>query len=282
MSRAVERPDRFFDRLGGGRFLPTDLTGGAWSTAEQHISPFVGLLVHEVERDAAARAAAPADTAAPAGGARAMTVSRVSVDILGVIGPEEVQVDVEVLRPGRTIELVEATLRSAGRAAARARVWRLATRDTSVVAGGAGEPLPPPHDLPTRAMTDVWPGGYIAGLDVRAAGEVEPGRGRSWISTTAALVAGEPASALARLLGLVDTANGLAVRTSPQEWAFPNLDLTVHLVREPQVADGDPVWLGLDTTVVFGPDGVGLTSSVLHDLHGPVGRAAQVLTLRPR
>ncbi|MBJ7530348.1 MAG: thioesterase family protein, partial [Nocardioides sp.] len=142
MSRAVERPDRFFDRLGGGRFLPTDLTGGAWSTAEQHISPFVGLLVHEVERDAAARAAGPTGAA---GGARAMTVSRVSVDILGVIGPEEVQVDVEVLRPGRTIELVEATLRSAGRAAARARVWRLATGDTSVVAGGAGEPLPPPH-----------------------------------------------------------------------------------------------------------------------------------------
>ena len=39
--------------------------------------------------------------------------------------------------------------------------------------------------------------------------------------------------------------------------------------------------LGLDTTVTFGPDGVGLTASVLHDVSGPVGRAAQTLTLRP-
>jgi hypothetical protein len=39
--------------------------------------------------------------------------------------------------------------------------------------------------------------------------------------------------------------------------------------------------VGLDTTVVFGPDGVGLTSTVLHDAHGPVGRSEQMLTVRP-
>ena len=35
------------------------------------------------------------------------------------------------------------------------------------------------------------------------------------------------------------------------------------------------------TTVVFGPTGQGLTSSVLHDESGPVGRAEQTLTIRP-
>ena len=39
--------------------------------------------------------------------------------------------------------------------------------------------------------------------------------------------------------------------------------------------------MGLDTTVVFGPDGASLTTTVLHDLSGPVGRSEQLLTVRP-
>lgn len=57
---------------------------------------------------------------------------------------------------------------------------------------------------------------------------------------------------------------------------FPNVDLTVHLHRQQRGA-----WTGLDTTVTFGPSGQGLTSSVLHDLDGSVGRAEQILTVRP-
>ncbi len=57
---------------------------------------------------------------------------------------------------------------------------------------------------------------------------------------------------------------------------FPNTDLTVHLYRTPV---GD--WVGFDTSVSFGPTGVGLTSSILHDVEGPVGRAEQILTVRP-
>jgi len=68
----------------------------------------------------------------------------------------------------------------------------------------------------------------------------------------------------------------LTVRAHPDEVAFPNVDLTAHLFDQPQ---GE--WLGFDTTVTFGADGVGLTSSVLHDHRGPVGTLAQILTIRP-
>jgi len=34
--------------------------------------------------------------------------------------------------------------------------------------------------------------------------------------------------------------------------------------------------------VVFGPEGHGVTSSVLHDVAGHVGYAQQALTIRPR
>jgi len=254
----------YFHRAGGGRFRPTELTGGAWATDEQHIAPMTGLIVHEADRLAAGRA--------PDG----MVITRISMDILGVLKLEEFDVDVAVVRPGRTIELLEAVVTARGRAAVRARIWRMAQQDTSAVAGGAPQPLPHPAGLASYPLSQVWPGGFITSVDVRPVGAPEPGRARVWITSGVPLVAGEQASPLAEFVKLVDTANGIAARESPKEWLFPNLDLTVHLHRQPEGP-----WVGLDTTVAFGTTGAGLTSSVLHDVAGPVGRAEQILTVRP-
>ena len=255
----------YFERAGAGRFRATAATGGAWAVDEQHISPMTGLVVHEVERFAAAR------------GADGLVVARVSMDILGVLKLEDFEIQVETVRPGRTVELLEAVVIARGRPAVRARVWRLAELDTAGVEGGQGPTLPAPETIPGWAMSDGWPGEFITTLDVRPIGGVRPGRTTAWISTRLDLLAGEPVSELARFLALVDTANGIAVRESPKEWLFPNLDLTIHLHRQPRGR-----WVGLDTTVVFGPGGHGLTSTTLHDLAGPVGRAEQILTVRPR
>ena len=105
----------------------------------------------------------------------------------------------------------------------------------------------------------------------------EPGRGRFWVRTPIPLVEGEDVAPVARLAGLLDIANGMAVRADPRELFFPNLDLTAHLVREPEGA-----WVGFDTRVTFEDNGIGLTSSVVHDVAGPLGTLAQTLTLRPR
>ncbi|MGH8878543.1 MAG: thioesterase family protein, partial [Stackebrandtia sp.] len=237
----------------------------AWTTTEQHISPMNGLITHAVERFCAER------------GADAMAINRISVDILGVLGIDEFTVDVEVVRPGRTIELLEVVVVAAGRPAVRARVWRSVVQDTTRVTGGADDPLPGPETVENVDLTGVWPGGYIRSLRVRPVGTPKPGRGTVWVATDATLVSGEPVSDLARLIGLVDTANGLSVRESPDSWLFPNLDLTIHLFRQP-----GGTWLGLDTTVVFGPAGHGVTSTALHDSAGQFGFAQQALTIRPR
>lgn len=65
-------------------------------------------------------------------------------------------------------------------------------------------------------------------------------------------------------------------RLGPPDVAFPNLDLTAHLLREPV---GE--WTGFDAIVSFGADGVGVTSSILHDEQRPLGSMAQTLTVRP-
>ena len=56
---------------------------------------------------------------------------------------------------------------------------------------------------------------------------------------------------------------------------FPNVDLTLHFFARPT---GRRV--GLDTRVAFGSEGIGVTSSVMHDERGPVGTIQQSLTLR--
>ncbi|MCA1783409.1 MAG: thioesterase family protein [Dermatophilaceae bacterium] len=258
--------DTFFRALGDGRYEPTIHAQGAWREDEQHMGAPSALIAHCIERHQP-RAE--------------MMLSRISYDILGVIDLAETRVHVETVRPGRTIELLEATLFTGAtdRPAIRARAWRLQTSDTSAVAGGSPEPLighEDPDGLPAwRERSEVWPGGFIAALDIRRPAPVQPGRGAVWQRTAYPLVDGEESTDTARFLLHVDTANGMSVRQDPRQWLFPNVDLTVHLHRRPRYA-----WVGISSEVVFGADGVGLTSGVLYDEAGAVGRSAQTLTLR--
>ena len=256
-------PDAYFVPLDANRYRPTAHTGGGWTTTEQHFSPIGGLLTHAIDRFVAAR------------GTDGLITSRIIFDILGTIAIEPFDVTVEVVRAGRTIELVEANAIARGRPVVRARAWRLAGADTRAIAGGQPEPLPPPGGLEVKPLSAVWPGGYIASLEQRPI-VASPGRATVWLRTPVALVQGEEASGLARFVMLLDTANGIASRESPDKWFYPNVDLTLHLYRQPR---GD--WVGLDTTVIFGAAGVGLTESVVHDIDGPVGRVEQILTIRP-
>jgi hypothetical protein len=187
----------------------------------------------------------------------------------------DVEVSVSVVRPGRTVELVEARLRHDARDIVRLRAWLLRPGETKAVEGTRLEPLPPVSALEPWDPTTVWPGGFIGSVDVRRE-QVEPGRARFWVRSRTTLVDDEPVSELARFAGLLDIANGMTVREPPAEVAFPNVDLTAHLFAQPR---GE--WVGFDTTVSFGTTGLGLTSSVLHDEDGPVGTLAQALTVRP-
>jgi len=257
-------PDSYFEATDDHHYKPTAHASGAWDRDEQHFSPLGGLVVHALDRHRA--------VAADPG----LVLSRISYDILGRLALDECEIEVENLRPGRTIELLEAVVRIAGRPAVRARAWYLTALDTTAVAGGPDDRLAPPESLAPWTMSDLWPGGYIASVDVRPVTPPQPGRTTAWISTPLDLVAGVTVSPLASYLALVDTANGIAVRQPPTAWTFPNVDLTVHLHRQPRGG-----WTGLDTTVAFGPIGQGLTSTVLHDIDGPVGHAQQILTVRP-
>lgn len=263
MTSGSASSDSYFERIEKHRYLPTQSAGGGWQPGELHFSPLAGLIVHAIERHRG-------------GQRRGMLLSRISYDILGFLALDECEIRVETVRPGRTIELVEAVAVVAGRPVVRARAWFLTSIDTSAIAGGEALRLPSPESLDPWPMASLWPGGFVASLDVRPVRPPQPGVGTVWLSTARDLVAEEPASPLASYVALVDTANGIAARQPPSAWVFPNVDLTVHLARQPEGR-----WVGLDTTVVFGPSGQGITSTVLHDVAGEVGTAQQILTVRP-
>ncbi len=253
----------YFERLGSDRFRPTEHVSGAWNEATQHVGPALGLLVHAVEVDLAARRDDP------------MIISRLSYELLGLVPMDAVDVSVEVIRPGRTIELVEATYAHGDRTGIRLRAWLQQPRDTVAVAGDGFDRIPGPTEMAPWDPTTVWGGGYLASAVVRRT-SAGPGRSRYWVRTDVQLLAGEEVSTTARMAALFDIANGMAIRADPTTVHYPNIDLSAHLVRAPQ---GE--WLGYDTRVTFGPGGLGLTASVIHDESGPLGTIAQSLTVRP-
>jgi hypothetical protein len=257
----ADEPAAYYVSTGGSTYRPTTHTQGAWAPDQQHMGPISGLLVHAIE------------TCAPRAD---LALSRVAFDILGVIHLEEVEVTAEVSRPGRTIELVEATMVERGRVVVRAHAWRLLRTDTEQIAGVARAALPGPDQATLWDGTQTWSGGFIESLEIRVLPGWQPGAGQVWIRPRVPLFEGRDAGDLARFFAMVDTMNGVAVRAQPDAVAFPNTDLTVHVFRQPH---GE--WLGLDVEVAFGPDGVGMTSAVLHDETGAFGRALQILTIRP-
>ncbi len=256
--------DAYYQRLDAERFQPTVHVQGAWNDDEQHMAPVSGLLAHALERHE------------PHPG---LALARVSYEILGLMRFAPTTVRVRTLRQGRTIQLLEAVASIAGRDVVRALAWRLLTQDTAAIAGGLPRAMPPPGLCAPLDATGIWTGGYIRSIEVLRGPGAAPGEGQAWIRTAIPLLEGEPVSPVAAYLGLVDTANGMNVRLDPREWAFPNVDLTVHLYRTPEGGPGR--WLGLDTLVTVGAEGIGLTSTALHDERGPVGRAEQILTIRP-
>jgi hypothetical protein len=253
----------YFERTGSNSFRATEHVGGAWNIEEQHIAPAFGLLAHVVECDRDARRD------------DGLVIGRLSYDILGVLPIGDMDVEVTVLRPGRTIELVEAVLSHGGRAAVRLRAWLMAPGATDTLEATSLPHIAPPDEHEPWDASEVWPGGFIESAEVRRA-QIEPGRASFWVRTPIPLLADEKVSDLANAVRLFDISNGMTVRADPKSVAFPNLDLTAHLFAQPQ---GE--WVGFDTTVSFGAGGIGLTSSVLHDAVGPIGTLSQILTVRP-
>ena len=105
----------------------------------------------------------------------------------------------------------------------------------------------------------------------------DQGPGRVWMRLRHPLLPDEPATPLIRLVATADFGNGVSAELPFEEYLFINADLSIHLWRQPQ---GE--WIGLDARTHLHGGGAALAEGVLHDEHGPLGRAFQTLVVKQR
>jgi hypothetical protein len=247
----------------GDVLVPSELTRGPWDPGAQHAGPPSALLARAVE-------------------AEGLQVGRITIEILRPVPIAPLAVTHRVVRPGRSVELVAATLAEAEgerRELARAHAWRL--RPQEGVPPGDRDPAPPGPDAgrTTPFFETGQDVGFHTAMDFRfvAGAFTEPGPAVVWLRMRHPLVAGEPTSPLARVLVAADAGNGVSATLDYRRFVFINTELTVHLLREPA---GE--WVCLDAATHLGAPGLGLAESVLSDERGRIGRAAQTLLVRPR
>jgi hypothetical protein len=254
-------PDAFYTP-DGDRLVPSELTRGPWDPGAQHAGPPSALLGRAIERRE------PRD---------GMRIGRITLEILGPVPLAPLMVTAEVVRPGRSVELLEATLVGPDGEVMRARAWRV--QAGSVGLQGEEDPSPPGPEAGEER--DFFPTGKDVGYHtameyrfVRGA-FLEPGPATVWMRMRVPLVEGEEPSPLERVLVAADSGNGVSAALDYHRYVFINTDLSVHLLRPPA---GD--WVCLDAVTYV--DGLGLTDTALWDERGRVGRAAQTLLVRER
>jgi hypothetical protein len=263
--------EAFFLPLGDareGRFLATAATRGPWSPDSQHAGPPAALLGRAVERRPGAR--------------EGFRVVRMTFEILRPVPVGEVTVTVREAEVGRSVERVDAELRTAdGRVAMRAGALRMRVAGPETGLPSSEPPLPVagPEDSAVKPFPVPWDEGYHTSMELRFAhgSFLEPGPAAGWFRMRLPLVAGEEPSGLSRVLIAADSGNGISGELDIRRHTYVNPDLTVHL-RRPPVGE----WVGLDARTGVDQGGIGLADAVLMDEKSVIGRSAQSLFISPR
>ena len=261
-----EQPAALFVRERGG-YRATRLSASPWSADALHGGPPAALLATEIERFE--------------DGARFM-VARVTVELLRPVPFERLEISTHLRRPGRNVQLVEATLRSPEHEVARATGLRIRRGEVALPHGMPEHAPPPPgpdRGRPARrGSTPFLPGFHTEGVEHRFihGSFAEPGPAVDWIRVKYPLVDDEPLGPLARACAAADFGNGIS-GLLPGTHLYINPDLTVYLHRYPE---GE--WVCLDSITHVHRSGVGLAESRLSDQRGPIGCSVQSLIVSER
>jgi len=265
-------PDAFFEP-DGDRFRATELTRGPWDPDAQHAGPPSGLIAREIER-----LEGPGDDRAPAA-----RVGRITIEVLRSVPIAPVAVSASVVKPGRRVELCEASLSDERGEVMRATAWRLRTNPVELPADGPviedSQPRGPEAGEPGDFFPTGEDTGYHTAMEYRfvRGGFLEAGPATVWMRMRVPLVAGEEPTPLQRVMVAADSGNGVSAALDWRRYLFINVDLSVHLHREPE---GE--WVCLDALTLPEPTGLGLSDTLLRDERGRIGRAAQTLLVDKR
>jgi hypothetical protein len=266
-------PESFYEP-DGDHYVATELTRGPWDPGAQHAGPPAALIGREIERLGGGRMGG--------GDGPPAQVGRVTYEILRLVPIARLRVEAEVVRPGRRVELVQATLSDdEGEPLVRARGWRLRTDQVSFEARQRSDAVPAgPEQAEPGTFPDIgYDVGYHSAMEYRfvRGGFTELGPATVWMRMGVPLLPGEEPTPLQRVLVSADSGNGVSVTLDWSRYLFINVDLTVHLHRMPA---GE--WVCLDAETFPEADGVGMADTRLLDESGQIGRAVQTLLVTER
>ncbi len=286
-----ERPGEHVSSGGDGIAMvvrPTEQARGPWDPRALHGGAPAALMTAAFER------VEPGSQ---------LRIARLGFEFLRPIPLAPLTLTTRIVRPGRRVQELAAELSAAldsggEQVVVRASALRVqeisgevavatqSAQDASAPAQDAsapaqGDALPPPEEgTPVRFSLDGSNESSFAAsaMEMRWLDDPRaPGPGRVWMRLRHPLLPDEELTPLARLAATADFGNGVSAALPFERFLFINADLTVHLQRQPR---GE--WIGLDARTLLHAGGTGLAESVLHDVHGPVGRAFQTLVVEPR
>ena len=225
-----------------------------------------------------------------------LRVARLGFEFLRPIPLAPLTLSTRIVRPGRRVQELAAELITADgddgpsrQLVCRASALRVQALPAEVPAAAAQDAAsapdtralaPPETAKPARFTLDGSGDSSFAATAMEMRWLDDPlalGPARVWMRLRHPLLPGEPLTSLTRLAATADFGNGIGAALPFERFLFINADLTIHLQRQPQ---GE--WIGLDARTLLQSGGTGLAESVLHDAHGPVGRAFQTLVVQPR
>jgi len=247
-----------------GRFVATRLARGPWDPNHLHGGAPAALLMRAFERLPAADG---------------LRLARVTYELLRPVPVGPLEINADVVRPGRRVQLLEGTITVDGAAVVRARALQVQAADGGAAAADSTPPpLGPEHGRPPQLRVPHHP---MFAFDAIEIVFVVGGWGRgpctAWFRLRSPIVPGETPSPLQQLAAAGDFGNGISATLSWDDYLYINPDLTLYVEREPA---GE--WICLESETRIARDGIGVAESILYDERGRVGRATQALLVAPR
>lgn len=250
----------------GRRAVTHAFAAGPWDPTMQHGGAPSALIAREAEGFPAARP---------------MRIARLTVDLIRPVPVAPLDIETELLREGRKIQLLQVRLLAAGKEVVRASVLRVREEPLDLPDHPGFRPLeltPPDEDAPSTA--GFGPNnGFGSGLSaVIARGEWgRPGPAAVWFRADRAMFEGEETSSVVRAALTADFCNGVSSVLDFQQWTYINADLSVSFSRNPVGR-----WILLDAETWVGDSGGALAFARLADRNGYFGRAVQSVLVEKR
>ena len=256
-----------FYRRDGELFVPTRHTEGPWAPETQAGNPVSALLAWGVEQ---------VPTLAP------MRTVRCTFDLFRPSPMRPMELKTEVVREGKRIQVVDASLWVDGVRYAACRALRLRRGESGPPE--LDNPVTGPLDMPPPPCRPMWDldnmegfPGAVKAFESKSVDSDDPRWSTSlWVRLRIPVIEGEPASAVARIAAVSDFVSNSVNHADREAWAMINADLNVAVFREP-TSD----WLALTIRTGFSTDGVGHSVGWIQDENGHVATAMTLGMVEP-